>query len=172
MKNQLVKHNLEKRIFKIRGLKIMLDRDLAELYGIPTKALNQAVKRNKGRFPKDFMFRLTTKEKKEVVTICDHLESLRFSPVLPFAFTEYGALMLANVLNSDKAIKMSIFIVRTFMKLRETFSAQKEMLRRLFELERKVGQHNTHIKAIFYAVRNLMALPEKPRRKIGFHPYE
>src|SRR5215471_5575142 len=92
---------IEHSILLIRGLKIMLDKDLAELYGVTTKAFNQAIKRNKVRFPPDFMFRLTKEEKQEVVTNCDHLKSLRFSPVLPLAFTEHGAIMAAAVLNSE-----------------------------------------------------------------------
>ncbi len=150
----------------------MLDRDLAELYGVPTKALNQAVKRNQLRFPKDFMFRLTEKEKNEVVTNCDHLENLRFSSTLPHVFTEYGALMLANVLNSERAIKMSIFIVRAFIKFRDLFSQQKELFRRLLEIEEKIGQHDKKIKNILSAILRLMTpvdeTEENSKRRIGF----
>ena len=103
---------IERAILLIRGEKVMLDIDLAELYGVETKALNQAVKRNLDRFPPDFMFQLTTAEKKEVVTNCDHLIKLRFSPNLPYAFTEHGALMLANVLNSERAAQTSVQVVR------------------------------------------------------------
>ena len=103
----------------------MLDADLAELYGVPTKALNQAVRRNKDRFPTDFMFRLTRQEKTEVVTNCDHLQKLKFSPVLPYAFTEHGAVMLANILNAPNAIKVSVYVVRAFVKLRELIASTR-----------------------------------------------
>jgi len=106
---------IEHRILIFRAQKIILDADLAELYGVTTKALNQAVKRNRERFPADFMFQLTPEEKYKVVTNCDHLEKLRFSPVLPYAFTEYGSLMLASTLKSQRAIRMSIFVVRAFV---------------------------------------------------------
>jgi len=97
---------VERRILLIRGHRVMLDADLAELYGVPTKVLNQAVKRNPIRFPLDFVFRLTPKEKKEVVTNCDHLQKLRFSSTQPYVFTEHGAIMLASVLSSSRAVEM------------------------------------------------------------------
>src|SRR5262249_499805 len=99
---------IEPRILLIRGQKVMLDLDLAALYGTSTKALNQAVKRNAGRFPPEFMFRLTKPEKQEVVTNCDHLQRLKFSPALPYAFTEHGAIMVASVLNTPRAIEVSV----------------------------------------------------------------
>ncbi len=147
----------------------MLDADLATLFGVQTKALNQAVKRNRERFPHDFMFHLTEKEKEEVVTNCDHLYRLKFSPVLPYAFTEYGALMLANVLNSPKAIQASIYIVRVFVKFREMISIHKTLAQKLDELERKIEKHDDEIQNILEAIRQLMVPPEKPRRRIGFH---
>jgi hypothetical protein len=107
---------IERSILLIRGVKVILDADLAQLYGVSTKAFNQAVKRNRDRFPDDFTFRLTKEEKGEVVTNCDHLQRLRFSSVLPVAFTEHGAIMAATVLNSDRAIKLSVFVVRAFLK--------------------------------------------------------
>src|SRR5262245_18646864 len=107
------------KIIIIRGLRVMIDRDLAELYGVPTKRMNEQVKRNKKRFPEDFMFRLTPEEKNEVVANCDHLVTLKFSPNLPFVFTEHGAVMLANVLNSQRAIEVNIQIVRVFTRMRE-----------------------------------------------------
>ncbi|MEK7816801.1 MAG: ORF6N domain-containing protein, partial [Actinomycetota bacterium] len=100
---------IEKLILLIRGQRVLLDTDLAKLYGVATKVLNQAVKRNEKRLPADFMFRLTKEEKAEVVTNCDHLKNLKFSPVLPLAFTEYGVLMMANLLNSEKAAEVSVF---------------------------------------------------------------
>ena len=100
---------IENRILTLRGHRIMLDTDLAEVYGVKTRTLNQAVKRNRERFPKDFMFRLTVREKQEVITNCDHLSRLKFSRALPFAFTEHGAIMAASVLNSPRAIEASVF---------------------------------------------------------------
>ena len=111
--------SIERSIFFIRGQKVMLDADLAKLYGVPTKVLNQAVKRNIERFPLDFMFQLTKDEKDEVVTNCDHLKKLKFSPNLPYAFTEHGAIMLATILNSPVAVQASIQIVRAFIRLRQ-----------------------------------------------------
>jgi hypothetical protein len=114
---------LDSLILTIRDQKVILDLDLAELYGVPTKALNQAIKRNTERFPPDFMFQLTEAEKSEVVTNCDHLSRLKFSRTRPFAFTEHGALMAANVLNSSQSVKMSVYVVRAFIKQRELLMA-------------------------------------------------
>lgn len=158
---------LERTILFIRGHKVMLDTDLAELYGVPTKVLNQAVKRNSGRFPKDFMFRLTPDEKREVVTICDHLQRLKFSPTLPHAFTEHGAVMLAGVLNSPVAISASIQVVRAFVRLREILKTHQDLARKLDALERK---YDIQFRAVFDAIRELMSPPRKSRRRIGFHP--
>ena len=159
---------IERRILFIRGQKIMLDIDLAELYGVQTKALNQAVKRNKDRFPPDFMFRLSKEEKAEVVTICDHLSNLRFSPMLPYAFTEHGILMLSSVLHSKRAIQVNIAIMRAFVKLREMLSAHTEFRQKLAELERKLESHGGHIRSLFDAIRQLMAPPKPKPRRIGF----
>ena len=122
---------IERAILLIRGHKVMLDADLGRLYGVPTKALNQAVRRNKDRFPSDFMFRLSKNEKEEVVTNCDHLHKLKFSPVLPYAFTEHGAIMLANVLNSRRAIEVSVVVVRAFVRLRGVLASHKELAQKL-----------------------------------------
>ncbi|HET9177346.1 MAG TPA: ORF6N domain-containing protein [Terriglobia bacterium] len=156
---------IERRILLVRGQKVMLDADLAELYAVKTKALNQAVKRNPDRFPPDFMFRLTHEEKEEVVTNCDHLRRLKFSPTLPFAFTEHGALMLASVLNSGRAVEVSVFVVRAFVRLREMLASNQELARRLDEMEQK---YDSRFKIVFDAIRELMKPPEKPRRAIGF----
>jgi hypothetical protein len=131
-------HRVEGMIPTIRGQRVMLDSDLAALYGVSAKALNQAVKRNRHRFPEDFMFRLTKAEKQEVVTICDHLQGLKFSPVLPFAFTEHGAIMAANVLNSERAVQAGVHVVRAFVKVREVLASHKEMSQKLSELERRL----------------------------------
>jgi phage regulator Rha-like protein len=160
---------IERSIIFLRGQKVMLDADLAVLYGIPTKALKQAVKRNIDRFPSDFMFELTEKEKNEVVTICDHLAKLKFSSYLPYAFTEHGALMLANVLNSHKAVQASVQIVRTFIRLRELLATHKDLARKLDEMEKKYDQQ---FKVVFEAIRQLITAPDnvqdKPKRQIGF----
>ena len=156
------------RILLIRGEKVMLDADLAALYDVPTKALNQAVKRNIARFPRDFMFQLSKLEKDEVVTTCDHLANLRFSRTLPFAFTEHGALMLGNVLKSDRAIEASLLVVRTFVQLRQMLSTHKELAAKLEALERKIGSHDQAIAGLIDAIRQLMAPPESGKRQIGF----
>ena len=116
---------IQQRILLIRGEKVIIDADLADAYGVTTKVLNQAIRRNADRFPSDFMFRLTKQEKLEVVTNCDHLQKLKYSPVNPYAFTEHGAIMVASVLNSPKAIEVSVFVVRAFVKLREMIAGHK-----------------------------------------------
>ena len=118
---------IQQRILHIRGEKVIVDADLAEAYGVTTKALNQAVRRNLYRFPPDFMCSLTKAEKAEVVTNCDHLQRLKFSPVAPQVFTEHGAIMAASVLNSPRAIEVSVFVVRAFVQLRETLAQHKEI---------------------------------------------
>jgi hypothetical protein len=156
---------INRSILVIRGQRVMLDADLATLFNVPTKALNQAVKRNFGRFPKDFMFQLTTAEKAEVVTVCDHLQQLKFSRTLPYAFTEHGAVMLANVLNSSTAVNVSIQIVRAFIKLREAVASHRSLARRMDQLEEK---YDSQFKIVFGAIRQLMTPPEPKKRKIGF----
>lgn len=126
---------IESRIQLIRGYKVMIDADLAQLYGVPTKRLNEQVKRNAERFPSDFMFTLTAQEKAEVVANCDHLSKLKFSKTLPFAFTEHGAIQAANVLASPQAIDMGVYVVRAFVRLRDMVATHKELAQRLGELE-------------------------------------
>ncbi len=133
----------------------MIDKDIAELYGVSTKRLNEQVKRNKKRFPEDFMFQLTQEEKDEVVANCDHLESLKFSPNLPFVFTEHGAVMLASVLNSDRAIEVNIQIVRLFTRIHEMLLTNKDILLKVEQLEIKVSGHNDDIKLIFNALKKI-----------------
>jgi len=146
----------------------MLDADLAELYDVPTKRLNEQVKRNIERFPSDFMFQLTADEKTEVVANCDHLAKLKFSPSLPYAFTEHGALMLGNVLKSSRAVEVSLLIVRTFVQIREMLSSHKELAVKLEELERKVSSHDQAIAGLIDAIRQLMTPPAQKKRGIGF----
>jgi len=125
------------KILTLRGQKVMLDRDLAELYGVPTKRLNEQVKRNLARFPRDFMFQVDEKEKNELVAKCDHLDSMKHSTVNPYVFTEQGIYMLASVLKSDTAIAVNIAIIRTFKKLREFSKHYNALAKQIIEIERK-----------------------------------
>lgn len=156
------------KILLIRSKKVMIDRDLAELYGVTTKQMNQQVKRNIKRFPEDFMFQLSKEEKEEVVTKCDHLEALKYSSQLPYVFTEYGAVMLASVLNSDRAIEVNIQIVRIFTKMREMLMTNQEILLKLEQLERKVDGHDEDIRVIFTYLKKLLDSPREPRPRVGF----
>jgi hypothetical protein len=170
---------IENRIVVVREHKVIIDADLATLYGVPTKALNQAVKRNADRFPQDFMFQLTAPEKAEVVTACDHLQKLKFSKALPYAFTEHGAIQAANALTSPRAVEMGIYVVRAFVRLKAAAAIHGDLAKRLAELEDKTeGLALTHdtfsrntraqIKQIFDALRELMTPPDPPKRPIGF----
>ena len=159
---------IESRILLIRGRKVMLDSDLAKLYCISTKRLNEQVKRNIKRFPEDFMFELTPKE----------TESLRSQIAtskrggrryLPYAFTEQGVAMLSSALNSERAIQVNIALMRAFVKLRRILSTHKELAYKLNELECKIEKHDGEIRSIFEAIRRLMTPPAKPKQRIGFH---
>ena len=161
--------HVEQVILLIRGQKVILAADLAGLYSVTTKRLNEQVKRNRERFPEDFMFQLTAEEKNEVVANCDHLSNLKFSSALPYAFTEHGALMAASVLNSERAIETSIFVVRAFVNLRQMISAHKDLERRLDALEER---YDDQFKVIFDAIRALMEPTEKARKPIGFEVKE
>jgi hypothetical protein len=167
---------IERLILLIRGHKVMLDRDLAYLYGVTTKVLNQAVKRHKDRFPEDFMFQLTMEEGKiwwtevkgaglrsQIVT----LKRGQHIKYRPYAFTEHGILMLSSVLNSEQAIKVNIEIMRAFVRLRQILASNKELAKRLDELEKK---YDAQFKLVFDAIRQLMAPPEPepPKKRIGF----
>ena len=157
-------------ILTVRGQKVILASDLAKLFGVSTKALNQSVRRNAGRFPDDFVFQLTQEENGAVVTNCDHLENLKYSPTAPYAFTEHGTIMAANLLNSPRAVDASVFIVRAFVELRKAASAQQEILRRLAELEKQALVHGHNIGALADAIRKLMTTPPAAASKqIGFH---
>lgn len=159
---------IESRILVIRGHRVMLDADLADVYGTTTKALNQAVRRNAERFPADFMFQLNKREKDEVVTNCDHLRKLKYSSTLPFAFTEHGAIMLASVLSSAIAVQASIAVVRAFIRLRGILATHKELAGKLTELEKRIEGHDEEITVLFEAIRQLMEPPEKSGKRIGF----
>jgi len=159
--------DIESRIFLIRGRKVMLSMDLAELYEVEPRILIQAVKRNAERFPPDFMFQLTLQEftnlKSQFV-----ISSWGGRRALPYAFTEQGVAMLSGVLNSPRAIRVNIEIMRAFVKLREVLSASKELAHKLAQLEKKLEKHDSEITLIFDAIRKLMTPPAKSRRKIGF----
>ena len=158
------------KILFMRGQKVILDSDLANLYGVPTKRLNEQIKRNNERFPPDFMFQLTKKEKDEVVANCDHLEKMKFSPALPNVFTEHGAIMAASVLNSDRAVQASIYVVRAFVKLRQMLAPYKELAGKLNQLEKKLQNHDKQIIAVVQAIKLLMPpLEDKPKEPFGFH---
>jgi hypothetical protein len=153
------------RILLLRGLRVMIDADLAQLYGVTTAQLNQQVRRNRARFPADFMFQLSPDERAEVITNCDHLRKLRFSPNRPHAFTEHGAVMLASVLNSERAVETSVQIVRAFIRLREAMGAHRDLARKLEALERK---YDGQFKVVFQALRQIMAPAAPKTRRIGF----
>lgn len=163
---------IERKIYLIRGHKVMISMHLAELYGVETRALNQAVKRNIQRFPEDFMFQLTEMEADALVSqnVIPHRK--HFGGALPYAFTEQGVAMLSSILNSEQAIKINIAIMRTFVKLREMLSSNKELAHKLTLLENRIEKHDGEIKAIFGAIRQLMAPPETKKRKIGFRREE
>jgi hypothetical protein len=156
---------IENKIIYIRNQGVMIDRDIAFIYGVSTKRLNEQVKRNRKRFPDDFMFQISKEEKNEVVANCDHLKTLKFSPNLPYAFTEHGAIMLASVLNSTLAIETSIRVVRAFVKLREFAVNNKELARKIEEIEKK---YDKQFKIVFDAIKQLMIPPPVQKRKIGF----
>jgi hypothetical protein len=167
MKELIPVEIIEKKIYLIRGHKVMLDRDLAELYGVETRVLNQAVRRNIDRFPEDFMFALT---REEIMNLSQIVISSRIkhAPNV-FVFAEQGVAMLSGVLNSERAIQVNIAIMRTFVKLREMLSSNKELAHKLTLLENRIEKHDGEIKAIFNAIRQLMVPPEtKSKKPIGF----
>ena len=161
---------IESRILLVRGMKVMMDADLAQLYAVPTKRLNEQVKRNAERFPQDFVFRLTPEEvqalnRSHIATGSQKHRDPRFAP---FAFTEHGAIMAANVLASPQAVEMSVYVVRAFVRLRETVASNQALAAKLDELERKLHSHDQAIVGILDAIRELMTPPEPPKRPIGF----
>jgi hypothetical protein len=162
-----ITEQINRAILIIRGKKVMIDSDLAELFGVKTFRLNEQVKRNIHRFPEDFMFQLTAEEKQEVIANCDHLEKLKFSRTNPYVFTEHGTIMLANVLNTPIAVETSILIVRAFIKLRELLSTHKELERKILNLESK---YDKQFELIFKAIRELMHQEQldKNRPRIGY----
>jgi hypothetical protein len=172
----------------LRGERVLLDFDLAALYGVETRALNQAVKRNPDRFPSDFMFQLSIEEAEKISqpatsSVAGHVVSDSSQIVMssgkyrgkryrPYAFTEQGIAMLSSVLNSQRAVKVNIAIMRAFVKLRQMLDTNRELAQKFSELETRVGKHDEEIVGILEAIRQLMAPAEKPRREIGFHVRE
>lgn len=185
---------IQARILVLRGVRVILDADLAALYGVPTKRLNEQVKRNARRFPEDFMFQLTREEARELARLRSQFATLnpqaaerqlvssnrsqfatgswrhRDPRFLPYAFTEHGAVQAANVLNSETAIAMGVQAVRAFNQLRRMFADHRALAAKLAELEKRVGGHDAHLAAVVQAIRQLAAgATARPRRKIGFH---
>jgi len=161
---------VESLILTLRGQKVILDADLAELYGVTTKRLNEQVKRNRGRFPEDFMFQLSSEEKIEVVANCDHLSRLKFSKALPYAFNEHGALMAASILSSDAAVQMSVYVIRAFVRQRELLLAQSDVLKRLAQIDAKLLKHDDALRVIWRELQPLLNPPPvAPKPQIGFH---
>lgn len=161
--------NIQQRILEIRGVKTIVDADLAKFYGVETKRLNEQVRRNPERFPHDFMFQLTKEEKTELVAKCDHLSNIKYSSYLPYAFTEHGAIMAASVLNTKRAAEVSVFVVRAFILLRQSVQEYTEIMQRLADLEIQSFGHGQNIKAIIKAIGKLAEPNEVPeQRKIGF----
>ena len=158
-------------IITIRNQKVIVDRDLAEIYGVETRRLNEQVRRNPERFPEDFVFRLTKEEadywlgSRSQIAILKRGRNIKY---LPYAFTEHGAIMAANVLNSPQAVRMGVFVVRAFIKLREMLSTHKELAQKLAELERKLQNHDESIQSLVVAIRQLMTPSEPKKRPIGF----
>lgn len=156
------------KIYWIRGHKVMLDKDLAELYGYETKRLNEQVRRNKERFPASFMFQLTAAE---VEDLRSHFATANVpvkTRTLPYAFTEHGVLMLANVLKSETAIKVSLYIIEVFVKMREMILSHKDIIIKLQKLEKQQSDHSTHIKQLYQYIKAFMTEKQKPRQLIGF----
>lgn len=172
--NQLVPvERVEKLIHLARGEKVLLDADLAVLYGVETKALNRAVRRNRGRFPEDFMFQLTAEEAEALRCQIGTSKAGRGGRrYLPHAFTEQGVAMLSSVLRSERAVQVNVAIMRAFVSLRRILASNEILARKLTELERRLEGHDKGIKSLFDAIRELTASPAGPPREIGFHVKE
>lgn len=170
MSELVLARDIEQRIFMIRGQKVMIDRDLAELYKVRTFVLNQAVKRNLDRFPDGFMFRLTRKETRELITHCYRFATLKHATVTPLVFTEYGVAMLSSALRSKRAVQINIQIIQTFIRLRQWALTHEDLARKIAALEGKFKSHDRSIRTIFEALRELIDPLEPPRAPIGFQP--
>jgi len=164
---------IERAIYILRGQRVLLDSDLATLYGVTTTRLNEQVKRNLDRFPTDFMFRLTQEEWDALISqIATSKGGRGGRRKLPYAFTEHGAVMAANVLNSPVAVRASIVVVRVFVRLRQMLASHEDLARQLATLEKKFEKHDSQFRVVFDAIRQLMAPPPAKRRNIGFHTQE
>ena len=179
MKDLIPTERIEQAIFLIRGQKVLLDADLALIYGVPTKGLNQAVKRNLRRFPSDFLFRLTVEELEAIQSqiaagsnrsqIVTGSQKHRNPRLLPYAFTEHGAIMAATVLNSPPAVTMSVYVVRAFIQMREHLAVNQAILKRLAEIDKTLLEHDQSLSAVWHKLRPLLQpQPEPPRPRIGF----
>jgi ORF6N domain len=160
---------VESRILLLRHQRVILDTDIADLYGVPVKVLNQQVKRNRERFPADFVFRLTSKEdavlRSQFVTSKPGRGGRRYAP---YAFTEHGAIMAATVLNSERAVQMSVFVVRAFVRLREMLATNRKLAGKIDELENRLDTHDSTIQDLIEAIKELMKPEDPPRKSIGF----
>ena len=160
------------RIRLFRGQKVLFDSDLARLYGVTTGNLNKAVNRNRERFPEDFVFQLTAEEAQNLIFQIGRSKGRGGRRHRPHAFTEQGVAMLSSVLNSERAVKVNIAIMRAFVRLRQMLETNRELAKTFRELDQRVGKHDEEISAIIEVIRQLMAPPEKPKREIGFHVRE
>lgn len=171
--NKALVTSIERRIYLIRGLKVMVDTDLAELYGVPTSRLNEAVKRNRKRFPDDFMFQLNKSEAESLRSQFAISKKGRGGRrTLPFVFTEQGVAMLSTVLNSEQAIQVNIVIMRAFVKLRQTLDTNDDLSRKFSVVLRKLATHEEYFTVVFDELKKLTARPSAPSRRIGFVPHE
>ena len=167
-KELVPQEKIENKILLIRGQKVMIDRDLAELFGVTTGALNRQVRNNLERFPEEFVFMLSEKEKSEVMQNLHHLSDLRFSYQLPYVFTEHGIAMLATVLKSERAVKMTIFIIKTFVALRKHIVLHKELADKFAQLEDRVLKHDSDIRELVRDIRRLSISKSEASGKVGF----
>ena len=165
------------KIFDIRGKRVMVDADLAKLYGVATRVLNQAVKRNRERFPEDFMFQLTKEERNQLITICDRFTNLKHSSAMPYAFTESGVAMLSSVLNSERAIQINLQIIRAFIRLRNMLFENDALRYAIEGLEKRMKKNERDIQLALTVIQQVITRPKypdppKPKYKIGFGPSE
>jgi len=170
-KNNLIpQERIENKILLIRGIKVIIDRDLAELYGVPTFRLNEQVKRNIERFPEDFMFQLSKEEHDSLRSQFAISKGRGGRRYLPYVFTEQGVAMVSSVLHSPQAVQVNIQIMRTFVRLRELMMSHKDLARKIETLERKFNEHDKNFVMVFEAIKRLLDPPEKPKGRMGFHP--
>lgn len=161
---------LDSAILEMRGERVMPDVDLADIYGVPTRRLKEQVRRNRDRFPEGFMLELTLEEKDELVAKCDRLAALKHSSSPPYAFTEHGAVMLASVLRSRRAVEVSVFVVKAFIRMRRILTDQRQLAIKLAEFERKLSAHDRNFQVVFAAIKQLMQPPAPKKKPIGFKP--